>query len=50
MVQYIWSRVKSCWDDVGGTGENAVSGGWDLLKLAEKNMFRSSALISVGQY
>ena len=38
MVQYIWSRVESCWDDVGGTGENTVSGGWDLLKVVEKKV------------
>ena len=43
MVQYIWSRVESCWNDVGGTGENAVSGGWGLLKVVEKKAFRSSA-------
>ena len=43
MVQYIWSiRVESCWDDVGGTGENAVSGGRDLLKVVEKKVLRSS--------
>ena len=44
MVQHIWSRVDSCWDDVvGGTGENVVSGGWDLLKVVEKKVLRSSA-------
>ena len=43
MVQYIWSGVESCWDDAGGTGENAVNGRWDLLKVVEKKMFRSLA-------
>ena len=26
-------KRETCWDDDGGTGKKAVSGGWDLLKM-----------------
>ena len=35
--------VTKLFNDVGGTGENTVSGGWDLLTVVEKKVFRSSA-------
>ena len=31
--------MESCWDDVCGTGENEVSGGWEVV---EKKVLRSS--------